>query len=54
MAWLLIDRAFYSDSGFFHDVKVDLCCFDALVSKQFLHGANVGAVFEEMCCEAVT
>src|SRR5918999_44579 len=36
------------------DVRIDLCGRDVGVPKHFLHGAEVGSPFKEMCRERVT
>jgi hypothetical protein len=45
---LKIQRAFYCHSTFLHDVCVNHCSADIFVSEQFLNGADIVAVFQQV------
>ena len=48
-----IRRAARSKRPAAHEVRVDLGRLEAAVAEQHLNGADVGAVFEQVCCEGV-
>lgn len=36
-----------------HYMRVDHRCLEALVAEKHLHGANIAAVFQQVCCKAM-
>ena len=52
--WGIVKRGTDGGSATIEHVGVDHGGFDILVPKQFLYRANIVAVFEEVCGEAVS
>jgi hypothetical protein len=48
-----VQRAFYAEAGFLHDVGVELGGGDVFVAEEFLDGADIGARFEKVCGKTV-
>jgi len=51
---LAIKRRFYRESAALEDVGVGHGGFDIFVPEQFLYGADVVSILEEMCGEGVS
>ena len=50
----LVERTPHTDSGSIEHMGVDHRGSDVFMAQQFLHGANIVAVFEEMRCEGMS
>ena len=49
--WRVIERGSDTEARAILHVGIDHCCAQVFVAEEFLHGADIAALFEEVCGE---